>query len=86
VIKAVEVSQHANYNICKGVLRHPNSNKLKEILINQGESTPKKAAQESARSTTAIGKAVNGFIRASGEIPLPSGMGRDSGWHSCARN
>ena len=43
VIKAVETLEHVYYNFCQGVLRYTNSNKSKEILMNPGKSTTKKA-------------------------------------------
>jgi uncharacterized protein YdhG (YjbR/CyaY superfamily) len=58
------------YYFCQGVLQHTNSNKWKEILMNQGKSTTKKATQKSAtpalaggarESTPAIGKTSKGF-------------------------
>jgi uncharacterized protein YdhG (YjbR/CyaY superfamily) len=70
VIKAAEILERVCYNFCQGVLRHTNSNKWKEILMNQGKSTTKKAAQKSAtpalaggarENTAAIGKTSKGF-------------------------
>lgn len=43
VIKAVEISEHACYDFCRGVLRPTNSNQQKEILMNPGKSTTKKS-------------------------------------------
>jgi hypothetical protein len=34
---------------------------------------------------TVTSSKINCFIKASGEIPLPLGMGRDSRWRYCAR-
>jgi uncharacterized protein YdhG (YjbR/CyaY superfamily) len=52
VIKVVKILEHACFNFYQGALWHSNSNKWKEILMNQVESTTKKATQKSAKGFT----------------------------------
>jgi uncharacterized protein YdhG (YjbR/CyaY superfamily) len=61
VIKAVDILEHVYYNFCQRVLRHTTSTKWKEILMNPGKSTTKKAPQKSARSIAAAGRKSSGF-------------------------
>jgi len=61
VIKAAEILEHVCYNFCLSFFRHTTSNKWKEILMNQGKSTTKKATQKSVKSTTAINRKSKGF-------------------------
>jgi uncharacterized protein YdhG (YjbR/CyaY superfamily) len=41
--QAVEILEHMYYNFCQGAVRHANLNKWKEILMNQGKNSTKKA-------------------------------------------
>jgi uncharacterized protein YdhG (YjbR/CyaY superfamily) len=57
VSQAVDILERMCNHFCQGVLKHTNSNKWREILMNQDKSN----TQKSANSTAASGKTDKGF-------------------------